>query len=181
MKENTLILICGALWLLVKTVLHNFVSMEINTVVGVMLNMLFILIIAIFAINKKVKETTAEGSHYLDDLKAVMRATSKYVLLAIVCLGVFNYGIARDSIIELQQARIQQIEQDYSEENFKLQQETNLTLQHMDREEAMTIATERIELFSKWYVQLTLSLIALLLAAILYSVIGSLLWRLMLR
>ena len=181
MKENTLILICGALWLLAKTVLHNFVSMETTTIAGVMLNMLFILIIAIFAINKQVKNTPAGDSHYLDDLKAVMRATSKYVLLAIVCLGLFNYVIARDSIIELQQARIEQIEQDYSEENFKLQQETNLTLQHMDREEAMTLAKERIELFSKWYVQLTLSLIALLLAAILYSVIGSLLWRLMLR
>ena len=43
----------------------------------------------------------------------------------------------------------------------------------MEREEAMTLAMDRIELFSKWYVQLTLSLIALLLAAILYSIIGS--------
>ncbi|MDG1261356.1 MAG: hypothetical protein P8H59_01130 [Flavobacteriales bacterium] len=181
MKENTLILICGALWLLTKTVLHNFVSMEINTVVGVMLNMLLILVIAIFTINKKVKGTPAGSSHYLDDLKAVLRATSKYVLLAIVCLGVFNYGIARESIIALQQARVDQIEQDYSEENYKVLQETNITLQHMEREEAMTLAMDRIELFSKWYVQLTLSLIALLLAAILYSIIGSLLWRLMLR
>lgn len=176
--ENKLVLICGALWLITKTVLHNFISHEANVQAGVMLNLFLILLIAVFAIRQKVKGTRGKESHFLDDLKGVLRATSKYVLLSILCLAAFNYGIARQTTLNKETEYMRLIEEQYDNpENYAELQKDNFQLENVTAAEAKAQQIESFELFSKWYVQLTLSLLALMLAAILYSLLVSILWR----
>jgi len=176
--ENKLVLICGALWLITKTVLHNFISLELNVKAGVMLNLFLILLVAVFAIHQKVQSTKGHDYHFLDDLKTVLRATSKYVLFSVICLAIFNYGIAREATLIKKAGSLLSIDELYDiPENYAELQATDFLLENVSAEEAKAKQVERFELFSKWYVQLSLPFFALILAAIIYSLLASMLWR----
>ena len=131
-KENILVLSCGALWLIAKTVLHNFITHEENVMAGVMLNLLLILVVAVYAIRTKVKATEGQDAHFLDDLKSVLRATSKYVLLSIIALGVFNYGIAGATTAAKEAEYRRLIEEQYGDpENYAELQANNFQLENV--------------------------------------------------
>ena len=176
--ENRLILICAALWITTKVVLLSFVPFETNVTAGVMLNLFFIVLIGVYTIRKKVKETPKEMAHALDDIKSVAKATAKYVLWAIVLLFAFNQFIAKPTLDK----RIENIKAEISaqyDDEAKYQELllTNPPIGEMDREEAKAQALQGFDMYTKWYVQLTLALLGLMAAAIIYSILVSILWR----
>ena len=179
---DKLIFICVGLWLATKTGLLFVLPFEQNVSAGVMMNLFFILLIAVFTIRRKVKDTLAGQSHFLDDLKTVVRATSKYVIFAIIALGIFNYAIAKDTIALKNDKARSEIEESFAtEESYQAKVAENPNLVGIDREEAKEKSIEAFEFFGKWYVQMTLALLALMATAIAYSLLASLLWRNLMR
>ncbi|MDG1158572.1 MAG: hypothetical protein P8N19_03710, partial [Flavobacteriales bacterium] len=57
MTSTRLIWICAALWLIIKLAMRSWVSIEDNVIIGVMMNMFFIILIAVFAIRYKYLNT----------------------------------------------------------------------------------------------------------------------------
>lgn len=179
---RTLVLICAALWLITKVVLLQFVPFETNVQAGVMLNLFFILLIGIFAIRRVSRRVPKAQRHFLEDVKAVARGTMQYVLAAVVALALFNYVIAKDDIAARQASLRQEITEQYEDQEFfeELKRQ-NPQIADMSRAEARDAALDNFDQFTsiyeKWYVQLTLALLALMIAAVLYSILVTVLWR----
>lgn len=177
--ETLLILVCGAIWLITKTVLMYLVPLETNVAAGTMLNLFFILLIAIFSIHRRLRVTgVPENNSFLDDLKAVMRNTARYALLATLLIGVFVYVIGKDEYEARQYTIEQEIDSYFSNEeayqNFIIE---NPQYANVDREEARSEALESFRLYGAWYVQGTLALVGLLVFATLSAIFSTLLWR----
>lgn len=175
-----LVLFCAGIWLLTKVALLQFVPLETNVKAGVLINLFFILLIGVFAIRKA---TRTDESDFIESVKQVAKATSMYVLAAVFALGLFNYVIAKGDIQSKYEA-------DRKELREALQEQSNLTqirannpeAEKMTDEEILTRSLKSFDerndfLFKRWYVALTLSFFALMIAAVLYSILLTALWR----
>lgn len=175
-----LVLICAALWLITKVVLLQFVPFETNVQAGVMLNLFFILLIGVFAIRRV---TRHRRSDFIDSVKAVAKATSMYVLAAVFALAVFNYAIAADTIqlkYEADRKELQKVLQDGN--NLAEIRANNPEAKKMTDEEIRSRSLESFDqrnefLVTRWYFALTLSFFALMIAAVFYSLVLTILWR----
>lgn len=143
-----------------------------------MLNLFFIVLIGVFTIRKKVREVPKSDSHIIDDIKTVAKATVKYVLWAVFLLALFNNVIAKQTV-DLREAEIRAsiVEQYDDEALYNEMIEANPTLAEIDKAEAKAKALDGFEMYTKWYVQITLALIGLMAAAVIYSILISILWR----
>lgn len=175
-----LVLICAALWLITKVVLLQFVPFETNVQAGVMLNLFFILLVGVFAIRRV---TRNRKSDFIDSVKEVAKATSMYVLTAVFALAVFNYGIAANDIREKYEADRKELERAIQDpETLAEIRANNAEAENMTDDEIMTRSLESFDqrnefLVTRWYFALTLSFFALMIAAVLYSLILTILWR----
>lgn len=143
-----------------------------------MLNLFFIVLIGVYTIRKKVKYTPLEEANALDDIKSVAKATTKYVLWAITLLFAFNQFIAKPTLDRrIENIKSEIIDQYDDEEKYQELLITNPTIGEMEREAAKEQALNGFEMYTKWYVQLTLALMGLMAAAIIYSILVSILWR----
>lgn len=174
--ETKLVLLCGALWLITKTILLYNVPMESGVVAGTLLNLFFIMLVGLYTIHRKVKHGASES--FLEDLRAVLRSSMKYVLLATVLFGIFMFGVARDVNMAHQKRIETEIESHFNtEESYAKFLEENPNLTGTPREEAMDSALSSFRMYSSWYVQTTLALLALVVFAVFSSIITTAFWR----
>ena len=171
-----LVLLCGALWLITKTVLLYLTTLEVNVITGTLLNLFFIMLIAVFSIHRQLR--SAPNSSFLEDVKEVAKNTARYALLAVGLLVVFNYGIAG----EINTARQISIEREItshfdSDEAWQKFIEENPAQAKADREQLREDSLNNFKLYSSWYVQATLALLALVFFALIASVFTTLMWR----
>jgi hypothetical protein len=174
--ESKLILLCGALWLVTKSVLMFLVPLETGIIAGTLLNLFFIMLIAVYTIHRRLRHK--QSSNFIDDARAVMRSTVKYALLATVLFTVYMYGIARE-ITDAHQAGIEaEIHSHFAtDEAFDLFIKENPRLEGIDRETALQESLDSFRLYASWYVQTTLSLLGLMVFATLAAVFTTLFWR----
>jgi hypothetical protein len=179
--ETKLVILCGALWLLTKTVLLYTAPMESGVIAGTLLNLFFIMLVSLYTIHRNVKKGSAES--FIEDLRAVLRSTMKYALLATVLFGVFMFGVAADVNAEHRQRVESEIESHFStDEAYAKFIEENPNLTGTPREEALEKALSSFRMYSSWYVQTTLALLGLVVFSVFASIITTVFWRnLMLR
>jgi hypothetical protein len=178
MSENKLVLLCAGLWLLVKVVLKYTVPLDQNVMVGVLMNLFFILLIAVLSIRKHVIATPKSESHLLDDMRSTARPVLKYAVLAALLIGLYNYIIAAEETAQHEQAFREQLHEQYSNvESYKEFQLANPAFMDVPAEEAEASALESFEKFNHPFAQTTVSLMALVLAGLLYAGVTAVIWR----
>lgn len=169
-------LLCGALWLITKTVLLYLTTMEVSVMTGTLLNLFFIMLIALFTIHRRLR--TVADSSFLEDVKHVAQNTVRYAALATGLLLVFNHGIARDINLARQVNIEREINSHFeTEEAWQRFIEENPNQAGADREQLREESLNNFKLYTSWYVQTTLALLSLVFFAILASVFTTLLWR----
>ena len=157
--------------------MRGLVSIEQNLIIGVMVNILFILLIAVFAVRKKFQTTTKVESTFIDTLKDVSKASVKYALLATVLVGSYYYVISTEEVQTKKATAQRNLEEEWTQENYAEMQEAEPLLENQDFNEFIEQRQSNIEWIYSPFIQITFSLIALMLAAIIYSILISLLWR----
>jgi hypothetical protein len=150
--------------------------MEVSVMTGTLLNLFFIMLIALFSIHRQVR-SRPDGS-FIEDVKEVAKNTARYALLAVGLLVVFNYGIAR----EINTARQISIEREITshfdtDEAWQAFIEENPAQAKADREKLREDSLSNFRLYSSWYFQTTLALLGLVFFALIASVFTTLLWR----
>jgi hypothetical protein len=177
-KINSLILICGGLWLSTKIILSNLVDPSTNVMVGVMINLFFVLIVAFFSIREAERKRTKAESNMLDDIKSTAKNTIKYVLLATFLIAAYYYVISPEEVDYRKSERTEMVMEALgTDEAFEELKQTQPELKNMKREELLQKELDNIEFIFSPFLQVTLSLIALLAAAIFYSILVTVLWR----
>lgn len=152
------------------------VPMETGVVAGTMLNLFFILLIAVYTIHRRLK-TTSETS-FLEDIRAVMRSTAGYALLATVLFTAYMYGIAGDVTAAHQAAVENEIASHFAtDEAFEEFIASNPQLDGGDRETLREESLNNFRLYASWYVQTTLSLLGLVVFATFASLVATAFWR----
>lgn len=117
-------------------------------------------------------------SHVLDDIRATARPVLKYAVLVAVLIGVYNYVIAAEETAQHEQAFREQLHEQYSNiESYKAFQQANPAFMETPAAEAEASALESFEKFNHPFAQITISLLALVLAGILYSAVTAIVWR----
>lgn len=174
--ETKLILLCGGLWLVTKTVLLYLVPLESGVIAGTLLSLFFIMLIAVYTIHRRVRNVP-DGT-FLEDARAVMRNTARYAVLATVLFTVYMYGIASD----ITQAHRISIEREISshfatEEAFQAFVKENPAMAGGDREVLREESLSNFRLYTSWYVQTTLALLGLVIYATIAAVITTAFWR----
>lgn len=169
-------LICGGLWITTKTVMLYLTSMEVSVMTGTMLNLFFIMLIALFTIHRRLR--SGADSSFLEDAKEVAKNTVRYAVLATALLLVFNYGIARDVNLAKQISIEREITRQFdSDEAWQSFIEEHPAQAGADRAKLREDSLNNFKLYSSWYVQTTLALLGLVFFALLASVFTTLLWR----
>lgn len=174
--ETKLVILCGVLWLLTKTILLYTAPMDTGVIAGTLLNLFFIMLVGLYTINRKVKSGQAES--FLEDLRAVLRSTMKYALLATLLFGVFMFGIAAKVNDGHRQRVENEIESHFnSDEAYAKFLEENPNLTGTPREAARDKALSSFRMYSSWYVQTTLALLGLVVFGVFASIITTAFWR----
>ncbi len=179
--ETKLVILCGVLWLLTKTILLYTAPRESGMIAGTLLNLFFIMLVSLYTIHRKVKMGRTES--FIEDLRAVLRSTMNYALLATVLFGVFMFGIAADVNARHKQRIESEIESHFNtDEAYAKIIEDNPNLKGTPREEALEKELSRFRMAFSWYKQTTLALLGLVVFGVFASIITTVFWRnLMLR
>lgn len=114
----------------------------------------------------------------LDDIRATAKSAVKYVLLATILIAAYYYVISPQEVEWRKQERVEMVQDALgSDEAFEDLKETQPELNDMDRQELLKKEMDNIEFIFSPFLQVTLSLIALVAAAIFYSILVTVLWR----
>lgn len=177
LTTNRLIWICGAIWIVTKLVMRSLVPIEQNLIIGVMVNILFILLVAVFAVRKKFQTTSKAESTFVDTVKDVTKASVKYALLATVLVGSYYYIISPEEVATKKATAERNLEEVLTPESFAEMQAAEPLLENQNYEDFVEQKRTNIEWIYSPFIQITFSLIALIAAAIIYSILITLLWR----
>lgn len=152
------------------------VPMETGVIAGTLLNLFFIMLIAVYTIHRRLR--TVKDTSFLEDIRAVMRGTASYAVLATVLFSVYMYGIAGDVTATHQAAVQQEIMSHFeTDEAFAAFIESNPQFEGGDREKIREESLGNFQLYASWYVQTTLSLLGLVVFATFASLITTVFWR----
>jgi hypothetical protein len=177
-SENKAVLLAGAAWFTIKFVSGYFLSFEETITVGVLTNLFIILTLSVIFIRRHVKNVPAAESNWIADVRAAARPVLKYAFLGGLLIGFYNYVIAKETL-QLKEAEFRQgLHQQYAnQEAYKKLQDENPTFQNLSAEEAEKRALENYEKFNSPYLQITMSLFALVISGLFYSTATALIWR----
>lgn len=177
-RINILILVCGGLWLTTKVILRSMVEPSTNVMVGVLVNLFFVLLVALVSIRENSRRRSKADSNMLDDIRSTAKSAVKYVLLATVLIAAYYYVVSPQEVEYRKQERVEMVQDALgTDEAFQELAETQPELKDMDREELLKKEMDNIEFIFSPFLQVTLSLIALMAAAIFYSILVTVLWR----
>lgn len=181
MTTTRLLWICAALWLILKLTMRSWISIEDNVIFGSMLNMFFIVLIAAFAVRNKYVNTTSDGVSkdftLLDTIKDVCKATVSYALLATILVGSYYFVISPTEVQQRKALAETQIEKVITPEYFVEMQEANPIMESMDYQEYKDQQLENAYWIYSPLIQITLTLVALMVCALLYGILITVLWR----
>jgi len=178
--ETKLVLLCGVLWLMTKAVLLFLVPLETGIIAGTLLNLFFIMLVAVYTMHRRTRETGERS--FLEDARAVMRSTAMYALLAAVLFVVYMYGIAHEVTTAHQLSIEREITSHFAtDEAFAEFLKENPALVGSDRETLLEESLSSFRLYTSWYVQATLSLLGLVVFATLAALITTAFWRNLMR
>ncbi|NQX92955.1 MAG: hypothetical protein HRT74_12690 [Flavobacteriales bacterium] len=156
--------------------MSKLVSIENNLTIGVMVNLFFILLIAVFAVRKVYVGKRRHEIPGIEVVKEVTKSTLKYALLATTLVGTYYY-ILSPTEVETKRATAQRELEKFTEEEFIEQQETQEMFKGQTYQEFVDQAKANQDWIYDPFIQITFSLIALVMAAIFNAILISLLWR----
>lgn len=152
------------------------VPMETGIIAGTLLNLFFIMLIAVYTIHRRLR--TLKETSFLEDIRAVMRNTAGYAFLATVLFTAYMYGVAADVTAAHQAAVENEIASHFAtDEAFAEFLKSNPQLEGSDRATVREESISNFRLYASWYVQTTLSLLGLVVFATVASLITTIFWR----
>lgn len=152
------------------------VPMETGVIAGTLLNLFFIMLIAVYTIHRRLR--TVKETSFLEDIRAVMRSTAGYAILATVLFTAYMYGIAGEVTAAHQAAVEHEISSHFAtDEAFAEFLKNNPQLEGLDRDTVREESLSNFRLYASWYVQTTLSLLGLVVFATFAALITTAFWR----
>jgi len=170
------------LWLVIRYLTgHFFVeySYSEGRTIGVLSNLFFILILVFVGL--VANYNTREKRTFLQDVKDGLKVAMKYVLSAVVMMGLYYGAISDELEVQRQTSFIEIHEALDTDSELASIQEQNPLLAHQGREEIEKEMQERITFFTSLKVLLPASLIALSLTTVFYGLLGVFIWRRFIR
>ena len=177
MTSTRLIWICAALWLIIKLAMRSWVSIEDNVIIGVMMNMFFIILIAVFAIRYKYLNTPEGESTLLDSIKDTCKASVTYAVIATILVGSYYFVISPTEVQQRKALAEQQIEEIITEDYLNQMKAENPVLESLVLEDYKQQQLDNAYWMYSPVIQITLSLIALVVCALIYGILITVLWR----
>jgi hypothetical protein len=168
-------------WLGVRIFLGNAWDVDKARNAGVLINILFVLLLVFFGINKHYRQLREGQSSFFEDLKACMKPALLYVVLAVAALGVY-YGMLSNDIAQIRTARIEQFNTLMSDDSLRTAFFTDHPeLAAKSREELIATNKENIERNVSVSTALMGGLLALTFIGFAYSLLAVFFWRTFVR
>lgn len=167
-------LILAVIWIVFKMVLYYLGKSNHGFTIGIFLNILFVLLAA--AIGLYYAKHQSGRTHFLQDVKISLRGSIVYTV--IISIFVYFYYDRVDPLV--MQNKIDEkiaIAEKQVSEDFESMKEDNPSLREVTAEQYVELVREDAETIHTGFVQSTFTLIALMLASILYSFLVPLIFR----
>lgn len=166
-------LIFALIYIIIKLVVFNMGKSVELFIPLILVNILLILLAALFGLRTWKKYHKTDGDNFLEDLKCTMRNISVYA----ICISTFVYFYYsaidtdfRDKWNELQFSKITQ-------EDFKEMQKNDPDmLGNKTMDDFMKMKRDEMELFTSPFMTSTITLMGLILIGFFYSLLISLAW-----
>ncbi len=169
--------IAALLWLALRAIAGRIFQPEDAFRFGVLSNLGFVLILVFMAIYLKYKNYSGERPSFLDDIKSCMKACGKYAIGVVICMGSYYSFISNEKDI-LFQKRIDEFAASIdTEEKLSVLYQNHPELKSLGREQLIATNKERVETLFSTKILMSLSLFVLILVSMVYSLIGVLFWR----
>lgn len=181
MKKITIIaLISAAVWITARIILGYSVSPDKANVAGVLSNLFFILILIFTALVLKYRIHNAASGGFFSDLKDAMKPAVIYIVL-VVGYMTLHYGWLTSEMTDRRNAVIQNVMSQIDTDEELAIYRNQIHNQEITREEIQKAETEKAEMFLSLKMYIPMSLLILTLMALVYSLLGVVLWRKFLR
>lgn len=178
MKSSRLALVIFiVVWLIIKIVFLRLGDVETGIYVGVFNNILAMIVLPFLAIKEKYSSPRADAG-FLSDVKTALQPSVMFAV--IISIGIFIYFSYIDPEYTANRYKdaIELLETQVGDEtSFQSLQKENPALSNMSREEYMESQKSNIETIFSVKLYAGGALIALVLAAILYGIAVTLLYR----
>ena len=166
------------IWLVLRVAVSYFVDPATAGNIGAFANLMAILVVIFIGINLRYRQGQI-SSTFGEDLKACLRQSMTYVIAATIAIGVYYGAIGHDiDIIRDQNIRAFNAEIATEEGLNKLKQERT-EIKDKSREQIQSMHVEQVTKNVSLHMKLLMSSVALMLASIVYSILGVVLWRCM--
>jgi hypothetical protein len=166
------------LWLVLRVSISFYVDPATAGNIGAFANLMAILVVIFVGINLR-NRTRQQTTTFGEDLKACLRQSMTYVIAATLALGIYYGAIGKDiEIIRDQNIRAFNAEISTEEGLNKLKSE-RAEIKDKSREEIQAMHVDLVKQNVSLHMKLLMSSVALMLASIVYSILGVVLWRFM--
>ena len=165
-------------WIALKIIMAKMVPLETNLAIGVCVNILFILLLAVAGARSKMKDKYKQDLDAMECIQASIRPALIYSLLATISIGLYYHVISKEEVQSKIEERMELVKQDVpNETTFEEFKSTDPRLYGISYDEYLENEKVNAEFIFSPTVHVTFALIALVLASILYGIMVSLIWR----
>ncbi len=177
--------ILGLIWLGIRVSLH-YLMKDSNSdgarSAGVMTNLLFLIFIIFSVLSKLYKERRKGAtSTFFGDFKTVLKENLKYCVAAGIGIAIF-YNFVSTELLDRRQRDIQAtIEALDTEEELNKVRSENIQLKNLSREEIISAANSRTEIFTNPKIVSSGSFLVLVFVSLIYTLFAVLLFRYFLK
>lgn len=174
MKSPLIVAVFFALiYIIIKLVVFNLGKSVELFIPLILVNIMLILLAALFGLRAWKKSHKSQGDNFLEDLKCTMRNISVYALVVTAFVYVYYSAIDTDFRQKLQDRQFAEITQ----EDFKEMQKNDPDmLKHKTLDDYKKLKKNEMELFTSPFMTSTLTLMGLILIGFFYSLLISLAW-----
>jgi hypothetical protein len=169
--------IAALLWLALRAIASKIFPPEDAFKFGVLANLGFVLILVFMAIYLKYKNHQGERPAFLDDIKSCMTACGKYAIGVVICMGSYYGFISNDKDVIFQKNLDMFAASIDTDEELAVFYQNQPQLKGLSREQLIATNKERVETIFSIKILMSISLFVLILVSIVYSLIGVLFWR----
>jgi hypothetical protein len=169
--------IAALLWLALRTMAGRIFQPEDAVKCGVLINIGIVLILVFMTIYLKYKNYKGERPTFLDDIKSCMTACSKYAIGVVICIGSYYTFMSDDKNIIFQKNLDMFSASIDTDEKLAILYQNHPELKNLSREQLIATNKERVETIFSIKILMSISLFVLILVSMVYSLIGVLFWR----
>ena len=164
-------------WLAIKCILF-FSGMKDTLIIGIMVNVLFLLCAVALGLFFKKKAENYVEVNFLDDMKMAIKSGMVYVGLMFGFIWFFYSTIDPAFINEMKEARLEaMMEEIKSEESLAKHKKENINLRDMSREDIMDVYSENLDRFNSPIFMATIALLSMMMGCFMNSLLVVILFR----